>query len=222
MFPRTVRHMAVQTLDIPINDQELLAGIARRDEASLAALYDRYHLLAFSLALRVVNDRGRAEDVVQESFLAVWRRAGTYVEGRGSVKTWLTSIVRNRAIDLVRARRESDRDDEATLLALHDQAPSVLEQVTARLDRETLRALVERLPLEQRRTIAMAYFEGLSHSEIADATGTPLGTVKSRVRLGMHRLRDLLLEAGAGPAWNAVPAAVSAHAEPMPLEYQPG
>ena len=214
--------MAVQTLDIPINDQELLAGIARRDEASLAALYDRYHLLAFSLALRVVNDRGRAEDVVQESFLAVWRRAGTYVEGRGSVKTWLTSIVRNRAIDLVRARRESDRDDEATLLALHDRAPSVLEQVTARLDRETLRALVERLPLEQRRTIAMAYFEGLSHSEIADATGTPLGTVKSRVRLGMHRLRDLLLEAGAAPAWNAVPAAVSAHAEPMPLEYQPG
>ena len=214
--------MAVQTLDIPINDQELLAGIARRDEASLAALYDRYHLLAFSLALRVINDRGRAEDVVQESFLAVWRRAGTYVEGRGSVKTWLTSIVRNRAIDLVRARRESDRDDEATLLALHDRAPSVLEQVTARLDRETLRALVERLPLDQRRTIAMAYFEGLSHSEIADATGTPLGTVKSRVRLGMHRLRDLLLEAGAEPAWDAVPAAVSAHAEPMPLEYQPG
>jgi RNA polymerase sigma-70 factor (ECF subfamily) len=214
--------MAVQTLDIPINDQELLAGVARRDEASLAALYDRYHLLAFSLALRVVNDRGRAEDVVQEAFLAVWRKAGTYAEGRGSVKTWLTSIVRNRAIDLVRARRESDRDDEATLLALRDQAPSVLEQVTARLDREQLLALVSRLPAEQRRAIAMAYFEGLSHSEIADATGIPLGTVKSRVRLGMHRLRDLILEAGVAPALDAVPAAVVAHAEPMPLGYQPG
>ena len=214
--------MAVQTLDIPINDQELLAGVARRDEASLAALYDRYHLLAFSLALRVVNDRGRAEDVVQEAFFAVWRKAGTYAEGRGSVKTWLTSIVRNRAIDLVRARRESDRDDEATLLAIRDQAPSILEQVTARLDREELRILVARLPLEQRRAIAMAYFKGLSHSEIADGTGIPLGTVKSRVRLGMHRLRDLILEAGVVPAWDAVPAAVSAHAEPVPVGYQPG
>ena len=214
--------MAVQTLDTLIDDQALLAGVARRDEASLAALYDRYHLLAFSLALRVVNDRGRAEDVVQDAFLAVWRKAGTYAEGRGSVKTWLTSIVRNRAIDLVRARRESDRDDEATLLALRDQAPSVLEQVTARLDREQLHALVARLPAEQRRTIAMAYFEGLSHSEIADATGIPLGTVKSRVRLGMQRLRDLILEAGVAPAWDAVPAAVAAHAEPMPLGYRPG
>lgn len=213
--------MAVQTLDIPITDHDLLAAVARRDEASLAALYDRYHLLAFSLALRVVNDRGRAEDVVQDAFLAVWRKAGTYAEGRGSVKTWLTSIVRNRAIDLVRARRESDRDDEATLLALRDQAPSVLEQVTARLDREQLRALVDRLPLEQRRTIAMAYFEGLSQSEIANATGIPLGTVKSRVRLGMHRLRDLVLEAGVAPAWDAVPAAVAAHADPMPRGYQP-
>lgn len=213
--------MAVQTLDIPTDDQELLAGVARRDEASLAALYDRYHLLAFSLALRVVNDRGRAEDVVQDAFLAVWRKAGTYAQGRGSVKTWLTSIVRNRAIDLVRARRESDRDDETTLLAIRDQAPSVLEQVTARLDREQLRTLVARLPLEQRRAIAMAYFEGLSHSEIADATGIPLGTVKSRVRLGMNRLRDLILEAGAAPAWDAVPAAVSAHAEPVSLGYQP-
>jgi RNA polymerase sigma-70 factor (ECF subfamily) len=138
------------------------------------------------------------------------------------VKTWLSSIVRNRAIDLVRARRESDRDDEAILLALRDQAPSVLEQVTAGLDREQLHALVARLPAEQHRTIAMAYFEGLSHSEIADATGIPLGTVKSRVRLGMQRLRDLILEAGAAPVRDAAHAAVTAHAEPMPLGYQPG
>lgn len=200
--------MTVQTLDTTTDDRELLAGVARGDEASLAALYDRYRLLAFSLALRVVNDRGRAEDVVQESFLAVWRKAGTYTEGRGSVKTWLTSIVRNRAIDLVRARRDVDRDGEAALLALRDQAPGVLEQVTARLDRETLHTLVGRLPLEQRRTIAMAYFDGLSHSEIADATGIPLGTVKSRVRLGMHRLRDLTQEAGVTPAWAAVSAAM--------------
>jgi RNA polymerase sigma-70 factor (ECF subfamily) len=214
--------MPGQTLDNTPTDGELLAGAARGDEASLAALYDRYHVLAFSLALRVVNDRGRAEDVVQDAFLSVWRKAGSYVEGRGSVKTWLTSVVRNRAIDLVRARRGSDRDDEATLLALRDPGPGVLEQVTARLDRETIRTLIGRLPREQRRTLTMAYFEGLSHSEIATATGIPLGTVKSRVRLGMHRLRDLLLDAGAAPTWHPLPASATAHAEPVPLGYQPG
>lgn len=190
--------MAGQTLDTidgPVaTDAELIEGIARRDETSLAALYDRYHVLAFSLALRVVNDRGRAEDVVQDAFLSVWRKGASYAEARGSVKTWLTSIVRNRAIDLVRARRESDADDEAVLLALRDTAPGVLEQVTAALDREVVRSAIADLPPEQRQAIAMAYFEGRSHSEIADATGLPLGTVKSRIRLAMHRLRTALLE----------------------------
>lgn len=197
--------MAVQTLDIKQlapTDAELLDGIARQDESSLAALYDRYHLLAFSLALRVVNDRGRAEDVVQDAFLSVWRKAGSYAEGRGSVKTWLTSIVRNRAIDLVRARRESDADDDAILLALRDPSPSVVEQVTASLDRDTIRAAIGGLPMEQRQAIVMAYFEGRSHSEISEVTGLPLGTVKSRIRLGMHRLRGTLVEAGAGPIWD--------------------
>jgi RNA polymerase sigma-70 factor, ECF subfamily len=197
--------MAIQTLDTMPSDAELLAGIARHDEASLAALYDRYHRLAFSLALRVVNDRGRAEDVVQDAFLSVWRKAGSFVEGRGSAKTWLTSIVRNRAIDVVRARRESDGDDEAVLLAIRDGAPSVVEQVTAGLDRDAIRAAITQLPSEQRQAIAMAYFEGLSHSEIAEATGLPLGTVKSRIRLGMARLKDSLVVAGIGeamPAWS--------------------
>jgi RNA polymerase sigma-70 factor (ECF subfamily) len=200
--------MAGQTLDNTRTDAQLLEGIARCDESSLAALYDRYHLLAFSLALRVVNDRGRAEDVVQDAFLAVWRKAGSYIEGRGSVKTWLTSIVRNRAIDLVRARRESDADDEAVLLAIRDPRPSVIEQVTATLDRDVIRRAIGELPLEQRQAIAMAYFEGLSHSEIADATGLPLGTVKSRIRLGMHRLRGLLLEAGLARTWDDSPVRV--------------
>jgi RNA polymerase sigma-70 factor (ECF subfamily) len=203
--------MPVQTLDIVPTDTELLAGIARHDEASLAALYDRYHLLAFSLALRVVAAPGRAEAVVQDAFLSVWRKAASYAEARGSVKTWLTSIVRNRAIDLVRARRESDGDDEAVLLALRDPRPPVIEQVTAALDRDTIRNAIEGLPLEQRQAIAMAYFEGLSHSEIAEATGTPLGTVKSRIRLGMARLKGLLLDAGVVPAWEETPAPI-----PMP------
>jgi RNA polymerase sigma-70 factor, ECF subfamily len=203
--------MAIQTLDTMPSDAELLAGIARHDEASLAALYDRYHRLAFSLALRVVNDRGRAEDVVQDAFLSIWRKAGSFVEGRGSAKTWLTSIVRNRAIDVVRARRESDADDEAVLLAIRDGAPSVVEQVTAGLDRDAIRAAIAELPFEQRQAIAMAYFEGLSHSEIAEATGLPLGTVKSRIRLGMARLKDSLVMAGIGhavPAWSEPAATV--------------
>jgi RNA polymerase sigma-70 factor (ECF subfamily) len=203
--------MAGQTLDINPSDAQLLEGIAQRDESSLAALYDRYHLLAFSLALRVVNDRGRAEDVVQDAFLSVWRKAGSYREGRGSVKTWLTSVVRNRAIDVVRARRESDSDDEAVLLAIRDPRPSVIEQVTATLDRDVIRGAIGELPLEQRQAIAMAYFEGRSHSEISEATGLPLGTVKSRIRLGMHRLRGLLLEVGMAPAWEETPVRV-----PMP------
>jgi RNA polymerase sigma-70 factor, ECF subfamily len=194
--------MTGQTFDNTPTDAQLLEGIAHRDESSLAALYDRYHLLAFSLALRVVNDRGRAEDVVQDAFLSVWRKAGSYAEGRGSVKTWLTSIVRNRAIDLVRARRESDGDDEAVLLALRDPRPGVVEQVTASLDRDTIRDAIAELPLEQRQAIAMAYFEGRSHSEISEVTGLPLGTVKSRIRLGMHRLKGLLLEAGMAPIWD--------------------
>lgn len=206
--------MAGQTLDItPIQatDAQLLEGIAGGDESSLAALYDRYHLLAFSLALRVVNDRGRAEDVVQDAFLSVWRKAGSYAEGRGSVKTWLTSIVRNRAIDVVRARRESDADDEAVLLALRDQGPSVVEQVTANLDRDSIRVAMAALSDDQRQAVTMAYFEGLSHSEIADRTGLPLGTVKSRIRLAMHRLRGELVALGIDgptPAWTGMGAMV--------------
>lgn len=198
--------MARQTLDRLPTDAQLLAGIGRCDEASLAALYDRYHVLAFSLALRVVNDRGRAEDVVQDAFLAVWRKAASYAEGRGSVKTWLTSIVRNRAIDLVRSRRESDADDEAVLLALRDPAPSVVDQVAAGLDRDAVRRAIAVLPVDQRQAITMAYFEGRSHSEIAEVTGLPLGTVKSRIRLAMQRLRAALLEAGLAPAPHEMPA----------------
>lgn len=200
--------MAVQTFDILASDAELLEGIAHRDEASLAALYDRYHLLAFSLALRVVNDRGRAEDVVQDAFLAVWRKGASYATARGSVKTWLASIVRNRAIDIVRARRESDADDEAVLLALRDTGPGILEQVAAGMDRAAIRQAVARLSVEQRQAITMAYFEGRSHSEIAELTGLPLGTVKSRVRLAMQRLRTLLLEAGVTPSLDDYAAAV--------------
>ena len=200
--------MLGQTLDnaaaVQCTDAELIDAIARHDDTALAALYDRYDLLAFSIALKVVNDRARAEDVVKDAFLSVWRRAGTYAEGRGSVRTWLACIVRNRAIDIVRGRRETTADDEAILHSLRDPAPAVADQVAARMDRRFVQSAVSELPLDQRSAIVMAYFEGRSHSEIAEATGLPLGTVKSRIRLAMQRLRSVLLEA---PSLAATPPA---------------
>jgi RNA polymerase sigma-70 factor (ECF subfamily) len=179
-------------------DEELLRRIARREEAALDVLYTRYRALAFSVAVRVVGDGARAEDVVQDAFLSVWRKAGTYRPGRGSVRTWLSSIVRNRAIDIVRATRErTAHEDEELLLGIHDPAPAVFDQVAASLDGEMTRGALQQLPVEQRHAISLAFFEGLSHSEIASQTGLPLGTVKSRVRLGIQRMRESLVMAAA-------------------------
>ena len=181
---------ALATPALPRTDLELVQAIADQDAASLAELYDRYRGLAYAIALRVVRDQQRAEDVVQDAFLSVWRKAGSFTAGRGSVRTWLTSVVRNRAIDIVRARRESGGDDEPTLLAMRDPRPPVEEQVVRALDGELLRSAMAELPKEQRHAIGLAFFGGRSHAEIAAVTNLPLGTVKSRIRLGMHRLRD--------------------------------
>lgn len=173
------------------SDEELISRIAAKDEQALASLYARYRPLAFALAIRVVGDAGRAEDVLQDAFLSIWRKAETYAPGRGSARTWLSSIVRNRAIDIVRASRERPvQDDEELLLGIHDTAPSVFDQVAASIDGELTHRILGELPSEQRQAISMAFFSGLSHSEIATRTGLPLGTVKSRVRLGIQRMRD--------------------------------
>jgi len=186
------------------SDETLLARIAAGDEASLAALHDRYRLFAHALAVRVLGDGARAEDVVQDAFLTVWRRAGTYAVERGSVRTWLAAVVRNRAIDVVRSPRERmarpDRDHADRLAAIVDPAPQVADAVQGAMDGALVRAAVNRLPEEQRHAIGLAFFRGLSHSEISVQTGVPLGTVKSRIRLGMQRLRGSLLGAGLGYA----------------------
>lgn len=188
--------MTIQTFDNLGTDADLMRGISDGDEPSLAALYDRHHLVALRVALRIVHDRGRAEDVVQEAFLSVWRKGGSYVPSRGSVKSWVIGIVRNRAIDVLRAQRDSDADDEATLLSLRDSSTPVLEQVVTRLESETVRHAISQLPPVQRQAIASAYFEGRSHAEIAETAGLPLGTVHGRIRLGMRRLKAQLSAAG--------------------------
>lgn len=190
--------MTVQTIDNTVTDAGLMTGVAAADESSLAALYDRHHLVAFRVALRIVRDHGRAEDVVQEAFLSVWRKGASYSGDRGSVKSWLLGIVRNRAIDSLRSQRGSDADDEAVLLSIEDGGRDVLDEVAARLEGEAIRTALGKLPPGQRQAIAIAFFGERSHAEIAATTGLPLGTVHGRIRLGMRRLRAYLLDAGIG------------------------
>jgi len=187
----------------PASDEALIQGIAAQEADCLEQLYDRYRLLAFSAAFRVVGDRGRAEDVVQDAFLSVWRKSGSYATGRGSVRTWLTSIVRNRAIDLVRSGKDRNHDDEELLLGLQDGGRDIADEVTARLEGEAVRAAMTSLPGDQLQALSLAYFDGLSHSEIAERTALPLGTVKSRIRLGLHRMRTALEQAGTFSGPNA-------------------
>jgi len=177
-------------------DRAALTRISSGDLHALDELYDRYKTMAYSIAYRITSDATLAEDVVQDAFLGVWRNAARYLEGRGSVKTWLLSIVHHRAIDAVRRRRPTvelpDRE-EAPPTAL--QMPDVWGEVSASLDADTVRAALGALSDVQREAIELAYFGGLTQVEIADRTATPLGTVKSRMRLGLLAMRRVLLEA---------------------------
>lgn len=170
-------------------DDDLIDAIGRRDAAALIDLYDRYGRLAFALAYRVLDDAPTAEEVVQDAFLLVWRRATTFDAARGSgVRAWLLTIVHHRAID---ARRRLGRHREAVALEAVEErlaVPDLWGEVARGLERDEVRAAVEALPEEQRRAIEFAYFEGLTHREIAERTGTPLGTVKGRLRLGLRKL----------------------------------
>jgi RNA polymerase sigma factor (sigma-70 family) len=174
-------------------DRAVLVRIADGELDALEDLYDRYKTMAYSIAYRITNDATLAEDVVQDAFLGAWRNAARYVEGRGSVKTWLLSIVHHRAIDAVRRRRpttelpETEAQQPATLTL-----PDVWTEVSAGLDAETVRVALGRLSDVQREAIELAYYGGLTQQEIADRTGTPLGTVKSRMRLGLLAMRRTL------------------------------
>ncbi len=179
-------------------DDGLIAAVVRGDPTALVALYDRHGRLAFALAYRVLDDGGTAEEAVQDAFLLVWRRAASFDAARGgSVRAWLLTIVRNRAIDA--RRRRSGQHREAFGLESVEEAlaePDVWSEVALGLDRDRVRDAVDALPEEQRHTNDLAYFEGLTHREIAERTATPLGTVKGRLRLGLQKLHGSLVEAG--------------------------
>src|ERR1700756_3233257 len=169
-------------------DMALVSAIRAGDQGAMAALYDRYSSIVYSVALRVLSDTGAAEDVLQDVFLQLWRNPGSFDSSRGSLGAWLAVITRHRAIDQLRRRRpESDIED--VIVAVDTR----LEQTTDRnMAIAKIRAVVERLPVEQRKPLEMAFFEGLTHSEIASKTGEPLGTIKTRIRSALLTLRKAL------------------------------
>ncbi|MFN8537201.1 MAG: sigma-70 family RNA polymerase sigma factor [Thermomicrobiales bacterium] len=174
------------------SDDALLDAIRRRDEEMIAALYDRYGRLAFGLAYRVVGERNAAEDVVQEAFLSIWRRAASFETTRGSVRTWVLSIVHHRAIDRLRGtagrtRQDAPIDDFERVLAIDDP----WREVSQVIQRESLQKAIATLPDAQRQAVELA-FDGYTQREIATGMDVPVGTVKGRLRLAMQRLRTLL------------------------------
>ena len=177
-------------------DRAVLVRLADGELDALEELYDRYKTMAYSIAYHITNDATLAEDVVQDAFLGAWRNAARYVENRGSVKTWLLAIVHHRAIDAVRRRRPTIELPDLELpppVALTE--PDVWAEVAAGIDAEIVRRALGELSDVQREAIELAYFGGLTQQEIADRTATPLGTVKSRMRLGLLAMRRSL-EAG--------------------------
>ena len=177
------------------SEAELMRQVAAGEIGGLETLYDRYHSMAYALALRITTETGLAEDVVQDSFLGVWRNASRYAQDKGSVRGWLLAIVRHRAIDAMRRQRASvvigEEADEAVPAAL--TLPDIWPEVAGRLDAEQIRQAMTSLPPAQRDVIELAYFDGLTQREIAERTHAPLGTVKSRIRLGLATLRDQLV-----------------------------
>ena len=174
-------------------DRAVLVRLADGELAALEELYDRYKTMAYSIAYRITNDPTLAEDVVQDAFLGAWRNAARYAEGRGSVKTWLLAIVHHRAIDSVRRRRPTtELPDIEQPLPSALTLPDVWAEVVAVLDAATVHGALAVLSDVQREAIELAYFGGLTQQEIAERTATPLGTVKSRMRLGLLAMRRAL------------------------------
>lgn len=167
------------------DDSVLLERVRRGDEQAMAGLYDRYSKIVFSVALRVLRDRAAAEDVLQEIFMQVWRNPGSFLEAKGSLGGWLAVVARNRSIDTLRRRRPTDQVEEVALPSPFNLA----EEAERNALMERARGALVKLPAEQRKTLEMAFFDGLTHTEIAEMTGDPLGTVKTRIRTGLLTLR---------------------------------
>ena len=175
-------------------DQAALARMAQGDHDALAELYDRHARMVFSLALRILQDRAEAEDVVQDVFAQAWAQAARYDTGRGAVAAWMLMLARSRAIDRLRARRarpDSASDTRAVLNIPDSGVPQDLQLLSAEQVSQ-VRTAVQALPAAQRVALELAYYEGLTHAEIAEKLAEPLGTVKTRIRQAVISLRESL------------------------------
>ncbi len=181
-----------------LDDEALIRLIVHARAEALSELYDRYGRLVFSLAFNSVGDRATAEEITQDVFLRVWQQARQYRADRGKVSTWLTGITRHRAIDQLRRRGSRPEQHSVAWAEISPGAEPAVngpEQTAALvMERARVRAAIDLLSEEQQRVLALAYFQGFSQSQIAEALGLPLGTVKTRLRLGMQKLRDTLQE----------------------------
>lgn len=181
-----------------LSDPDLLNWIKNADQSALGELYDRYHRLVYSLAYQTIGEGAVAEEITQDVFLRIWEKAATYRAEQGKVLTWIVTITRNRAIDLYRRRRIRPENnplvwEELTPLERSDDA-NIEAEVDSSLMRKSIRTALASLPVEQRQALSLAFFRGYSHSEIAEHLQEPIGTIKTRIRLAMQKLRQQLVD----------------------------
>ena len=166
-------------------DEPLIGRVQAKDQTAMGAIFDRYAAMVYSVALRVLRDPGQAEDVMQEIFLQVWNRPDRFTQGRGSLGAWLAVIARNRSIDLLRQRRPTEPCEDVVL----ESGTNLASEVERNTMMTKVRGVLRNLPQEQQKSLELAFFQGLTHAEIAERTGDPLGTVKTRIRAGLAALR---------------------------------
>jgi RNA polymerase sigma-70 factor (ECF subfamily) len=175
---------------------DLLARTASGDRQAFAALYGASKAKLFAVSLRIVRERQLAEEVLQDSFVSIWNHAADYAAAKSAPMTWMTAIVRNRSLDIVRRSREEPDVDDALSANLVDESAAPAAEAQARAEAHDIRRCLEELDAEQRQSIALAFFHGLTHSELASHLQRPLGTVKTHIRRGLMKLRDCLMRVG--------------------------
>jgi RNA polymerase sigma-70 factor, ECF subfamily len=185
-------------------DRDLIGRVSGGDHAAFSELYRRYSPSAFGLANRILGDQTMAEEVLQEVFLSVWRRAGAFDPARGSVRSWLFAQIHHRSVDVVRREEAERRRSRATVEpeATEEDVDNVIEESWLSARREHVKSALTSLPEEQRRVIELAYYNGLTQTQVADAMGVPLGTVKSRTLAAMRRLRGALAGNAVEDGWS--------------------
>jgi RNA polymerase sigma-70 factor (ECF subfamily) len=186
--PSDNRTLNSETANRSVDDAAMLARLGQHDEAAMEEIFRRYSGPVYSVALRVLHDTGQAEDVLQEVFFQLWRNPTAFIQDRGSLGAWLVVVARNRSIDLLRRRKPSDSVEDVILAS----PVNVADEAERNVMMQKVRQVLAELPPDQRKSLELAYFEGLSHTEIASRTGDPLGTVKTRIRQALITLRKAI------------------------------